>query len=670
MLRSLGPLAPLPAPDLDWDPSTGLPRSNPFQDGYFGSEDAVAESRYVFVEGSRLPERLAATSASFTIAELGFGTGLNFLLAWECFDTYAPRDARLHYIGIERWPLRRRDLERALGAVEGTRPEHAAALGAALPPPLQGIHRRVLGGGRVLLDLYYADAALALKDLASYERKAVNAWYLDGFAPSRNAQMWDSKLFDDLARCSARGASVATFSAAGRVRRDLAQAGFDVQRRPGFGRKRECLQGQLLTPKTVAAPTLTPWDLKEQRTDATHVIVVGAGLAGAHTASALARRGCNVRVFDAGTVAARASGNPQGLLFTRLSHERSTLADFSLLAFLHAAHIYRDLMSSGRLATPDEALLNGCFQTPPPRGDFQAVVRALESLPELGTALTAESAAERLGHRPAEDGLWLHDSGWLAPPAVCRALLDAPGIELRCDVGPIHLVQDQHGVWEARDVEAQVLARAPSVVVCAGGARGVAPPIDELPLRVARGQTTQLPQPPGAPLRAAVCHRGYLAPSHQGEHCIGATFAPGVDDRSLRHEDHATNLRDLAQAIPAWASYLTSLDPTALAGRAELRCVSPDYLPLVGPVPDAHAFRKHFAPLGKDAKRILNQRGSFVDGLYVHTALGSRGLSYAALGAEILASELLGEAPPVSRELCRAVAPARFLIRDLTRKRS
>lgn len=673
MLRSLGPLAPLPSPDLTWDPLSALPRSANFEDGYFGSADALGECQHVFIEGSDLQHRLADLhTARMTIAELGFGTGVNFLATWEAFETWAAPAARLHYISVERHPLRIADASRALAPFAEHFSPNSEALIACLPPPLEGIHRRLLAGGRVILDLYFAEAHTALADLASWEEPRVDSWYLDGFAPARNPEMWSDELFDLMARCSTQRARIASYSCAGHVRRGLERAGFAVQRRPGFGRKRECLSGHLEASPAIPPPRLTPWDLDAKpRVDASQAIVLGAGLAGAHTAAALARRGVEVTVVDAGGIAGEASGNDQGLLFSRLSHVRSSLADFSLSALFYAAHLYGDMLREDRLKAGQDGALDGCFQTPPPRGDFAAVLACLEQLPELGEAMDATPATTRLGVAPSRDGLWLKPSGWLSPPAVCRALLESDTrIRVHEHTGPVTLQRDSRGRWAALDRSGRALARAPVAVACTGSMGRSLDVLGDLPLKVARGQTTLIPQPPGARLEYAFCHRGYLAPAVEGSHCIGATFYPGDSGCDLRSEDHRQNLEELAQAIPEWRPFLESLIPEELEGRAALRCVSPDYLPLIGPVPDDASLAERFAALQYDARRVLPERGAFVPGLFVHTALGSRGLSYAALGAEHLASLICGEPGPLSRELTRAVAPARFAIRDLSRKAS
>jgi tRNA 5-methylaminomethyl-2-thiouridine biosynthesis bifunctional protein len=183
-----------------------------------------------------------------------------------------------------------------------------------------------------------------------------------------------------------------------------------------------------------------------------------------------------------------------------------------------------------------------------------------------------------------------------------------------------------------------------------------------------RGQTTSLPAArlPQSP-RAAFCHAGYLAPAREGWHCLGATFGPGDEDTVLRAADHRSNLERLAEAVPDWAEGLAQVDHEALDGRAGLRCASPDYLPIVGPVPHSASWLESYATLGRDARQVLPARGDYWSGLFVNTAHGSRALTSAPLAGEIIASAACGEPPPIARHLLRAVAPGRFLIRHIVR---
>ncbi len=207
-------------------------------------------------------------------------------------------------------------------------------------------------------------------------------------------------------------------------------------------------------------------------------------------------------------------------------------------------------------------------------------------------------------------------------------------------------------------------------MIATGAAVRSVPGLEWLPVQLIRGQTTQLPVFSGSRgLRAALCHEGYIAPDRAGEHCIGATFVLQDDSVRLRMEEHRSNLDHLATAVPTWRHHLQGLDPATLQGRVGWRCASPDYLPMVGPVPNHEDFLRNYALLRKNARKIIDRRGDYVPGLFLSTAHGSRGLSSTPLAAELLASQICAEPPPMERALCRALSPARFIIRDLGRNR-
>ncbi|WOJ94461.1 bifunctional tRNA (5-methylaminomethyl-2-thiouridine)(34)-methyltransferase MnmD/FAD-dependent 5-carboxymethylaminomethyl-2-thiouridine(34) oxidoreductase MnmC [Congregibacter variabilis] len=670
VIRAKGPLRAMELAELEWT-DLGEPRSLRYGDCYFSAQDGSAETQHVFIEGSDLEQRLSQRSDSlFTIAELGFGTGLNFLMSWDCFNRFAAPNARLHFWSVDRHPLSREALERSLHRW----PQLSALIEELLsvyPPPLPGVHRRVLAQGRLTLDLVWAEAADALAELSGLGKPLVDAWYLDGFAPRQNESMWTPDLYSHMVAASKPGATFATYSAAGTVRRSLTEAGFSITKRAGFGSKRECLHGVLPinTRLYTQAPRLTPWDLNDEKNspDRQSALIVGAGLAGAHAAAALARRGMAVTVFDQASIAGGGSGNPQGVLFTRLSHERSILGEFSMLAFLYARELYLEMFRTGALTEDVDGALNGCVQIDAPRGNEATLETALRGLQEIAQSCDAETLSQILGVKNSTPGLWQPGSGWLSPPAVCKALLEQAGIRVHKHCTELQLSRAANGIWEVHSNGGRLLGAAPVVILATGPDSRNLPQTKNLPLRVVRGQTTQIPAPLDQPLLRSFCHRGYISPAVNGQHCIGATFKPGDDSREIRVEEHLANIESLAQALPAWQKHLNSLDPNTLQGRAELRCVSPDYLPLAGPLPDEQAFKQRYAALQWDASQLIVERGAYQPGLFVSTAHGSRGLSYAALSAELIAAQIFEEPIPVSRELQRAVAPARFLIRGLVR---
>ena len=672
MNRDNTPWQPAPAADIDWSDS-GVPRSKAFGDVYFSKEDGLAESRHVFLQGNLLPDRWQrqATGGTFYIAETGFGTGLNFLMTWQAWLALPEPRQPLHYLSFERYPLRAQDIRRALEHW----PELAPLVDELLrnyPGLLPGQHRLVLAAGKLTLDLWWEDVSHALPELAAQDGKRIDAWYLDGFAPARNQAMWTADISNSaIAGMTSQHGTFSTFTAAGHVRRGLTAAGFQVSKVAGFGRKRERLQGvrSAELPDRVNTCLNTPWHSSDQVSERpANAIVIGAGLAGCTTAAALARRGIRVTLLESRQLASGGSGNEQGILYTRLSRKHSALTDFALQSFRFAANTYREAFASGNLIADQDGALCGSFHLGASERDLHYLQDALREVPELAAVLSEQQARDILGVTQMGPGLWFPDSGWLRPISICSALTNHAAIELIENCGDIKLTR-QNGLWQASN-RAGTLAQSPCAIIATGTETRSFAPLEWLPLQSIRGQTTQLPESADThALKAALCHEGYIAPARDGFHCIGATFNLNDEANALRDEDHRVNLQRLAAAVPGWRAELELLPPDQLQGRVGFRCASPDYLPLVGPVPDRSAFLQVFGGLRKNAKQVIPRRGPCLPGLYLTTGHGSRGLSSTPLAAEILASQITGEPLPLSRELCRALSPARFLIRDLVRNR-
>ncbi len=220
---------------LEW--KDGQPYSNRYGDVYHCADSGMEEPRHVFLRGNRLAERFALLSEgqSFCIAETGFGTGLHFLCASQLFGQVALDGTTLDFFSVEKFPLSDDDL-RATLAQWGELRAPAAVLLARWRRRVPGWNRWSLAGGRVRLTLALCDVAEALPQLPA---SSVDAWFLDGFAPAKNPEMWSDAVLRSVARACGDGATFASYTSAGWVRRGLQQAGFSVQRTPGFGRKRE-----------------------------------------------------------------------------------------------------------------------------------------------------------------------------------------------------------------------------------------------------------------------------------------------------------------------------------------------------------------------------------------------------------------------------------------------
>lgn len=339
----------LDSPKLDWS-AEGAPISSEFDDVYFDKESGLEETRYVFLKHNRLVERWSSmTQRHFVIAETGFGTGLNFLCAWQSFMESAPKDAQLHFISVEKFPMSKA----ALGSALKMWPSLTAfsdELLAVYPELCHGLHRMSLANGRIQLSLWFGEAEQGFASLDA----DVDAWFLDGFAPSKNPEMWSDKLFHHIHRLSHQGTTFATFTAAGIVRRGLQQVGFEVRKVKGFGHKREMAIGQFEQPTPSLPERMSQgqaWFNVRQDTPAPigRVLVVGSGLSGAHTAFALAQQGVEVTVWEQeDRIANHASGNPQGMLYPKLAAQDTPLNRFYLSGFLQAAALYQTLDSEGK----------------------------------------------------------------------------------------------------------------------------------------------------------------------------------------------------------------------------------------------------------------------------------------------------------------------------------
>ena len=649
---------------LDWD-DQGQPLSRQFGDVYFSRDNGLAETRQVFLQGNRLPERMSTfdSPTPFVIGETGFGTGLNFLCAWQLLDQCAPAKARLHFISVEKYPLNRADLTRALALW----PE-LAAYSMELLQQYWGIHtgfqQLVFAQGRVVLTLIVGDALEGLRQLDA----SVHAWFLDGFSPAKNPQMWTQALFQEMARLSAPKATLGTFTSAGFVRRGLTEVGFSLKRVPGYGRKREILQGifeSLETPKP-QSPTAA-WFARpsSDRPESRRAIVIGAGLAGCASAASLAARGWQVTVLERHAQAAQeGSGNPQGVLYLKLSAHHTPLSQLVVSGFGYTRRLLQHMPAQQDWS--DCGVLQLAFDSQEARRQHALT----QVFPEhFVRVLSQDEAQDRVGVRLSAGGLWVEESGWLHPPALCRWLLQhQPNINTVFSQNAYELrrVSSQWQVWSQEGL----LAEAPVVVLANATDALHFSQTAHLPLKAIRGQITRLPATPDSQaLRAVVCAEGYIAPAHQGEHTLGASFALHATDLTLSEAEHGSNLALLNAISPELHQTLNAEQHNLkhLLGRAAFRCTSPDYLPLVGPVAQPSAFQEAYGRLRLDARLRPQTPCPWIEGLYVNIAHGSRGLVTAPLAAELLAAWIEHEPLPIPRTLAEACHPNRFLIRDIIR---
>lgn len=653
----------LPHAQLDWD-DQGRPRSRVFDDVYFSDQSGLDETRYVFLEQNRLAERFAALPAHgrLVIGETGFGTGLNFLCAWQLFEQHAVAGARLHFVSVEKYPLSPADLQRALALWPELKPladqllTHYVAIH-------QGFQRIILGNGRVTLTLLIGDALEQLPQLDAQ----IDAWFLDGFAPAKNPDMWTAELFVELARLAAPGSTISTFTSTGWVRRLLNAAGFKMKRTPGIGHKWEILRGAFLGwPQDVAPPLPDkPWFARPAPLSGERrALVIGAGLAGCATAASLAARGWQVSLLERHeAVAQEASGNPQGVLYLKLSAHGTALSQLIVSGFGYTRRLLETLQRG--TDWDDCGVLQLAFNAKEAERQAQLAAAFPEDLVHWLDQPQAETQAG-IGLR--HGGLYYPEGGWVHPPALCQMQAAQPNIQLLKHHHALELRQVE-GQWQALDGD-RLLASAPVVVLAGAAEIKRFAQSAELPLKRIRGQITRLAQTAESQaLNTVVCAEGYVAPARLGEHTLGASFDFNSDDLTPTTAEHLGNLAMLEEISSDLVArlHINELPAETLEGRAAFRCTSPDYLPIVGPLADRGAFTQAYAALSKDARQVPDIACPWLDGLYVNSGHGSRGLITAPLSGELLAAWLDNEPLPLPRSVAEACHPNRFALRQLIR---
>ena len=313
------PLTRTPPALLDWSRSS-TPTATSFGDIYFSTDGGLEETRTVFLGGCGLPERWH-NRPCFTIAELGFGSGLNFLAAWQLWNQTKTKAQRLHFVSIEKFPFDRSQLERALSEWPELQPLSNQLI-TAWPGPVKGIHR--LNFGDMILTLVHEDAKIAFNQIDNLK---ADAWFLDGFNPSGNPAMWSDDVMNGVAKTCAPSARVASFSVAGTVRSALKQAGFEVRKMPGFGRKRHRLEADFIGHADSNTRSIE------------RALIVGAGIAGRSLAQALSERHIPFDIIDNKAHPA-ASGNPAALVKPRFDLQDRPESRFFLSAYLYALRSY------------------------------------------------------------------------------------------------------------------------------------------------------------------------------------------------------------------------------------------------------------------------------------------------------------------------------------------
>ncbi len=615
-------------PNLDWK-DDGTPVATAFDDVYFSRSDGLEETRAVFFRACGLPDRWR-DQKSFTIAELGFGTGLNFLALVDLWlGSERCSDGWLDFLTVEKHPMAAEDARKSLERWPELK-TYADQLLSSWPEQTMGLQRIVFPQWRISLSIFIGDAADWFN---SVDFKA-DAWFLDGFAPAKNEAMWSEDILKGLGDHAKPGCLVGTYTVAGHVRRGLAAAGFEVSKQPGFGRKRERLEA--IYPDHAQSDPQPDIFLRDApKHEFERVIVVGAGIGGASVARQFAEVGLPVTVIDrAEGPGSGASGNPYGLVMPRLDAADTPQARFLIQSYLYALSFY------ARYA-PDFAHQVSVRQTPQSDAEIKRFSKLAED-PPLNDGRLSFSDEERVS-------LIHHGAALVEPAMLVAALLDHPGIDCRWN----------QSVGTLKAISGKSDEKTLTVISAGHLISGLLPEMAEW-IAGKAGQV-ELAKSVSEDNEALAIASGSYALRKDGDLLFGATFEPFEGDApAVTGEARTHNIEALGSLAPDWAGTLVEAQ---LVSRASVRATTPDRFPIAGCWFDRSETLLNLAPLQHGAPV---KGGAVSDGdVYVMAGLGARGFTFAPLLADLIVSQALGRPLPLARSEQEIVSPVRFLVRAI-----
>ena len=492
------------------------------------------------------PKKNSRTSNHFTIVELGFGSGLNFLLTAQ--EITKNPDLHLHYIGIESRPISDKDW--SIFDAQRHNLKYSSEFRAVNIPRLGGWHRRIFDAGRVRLSLFHGDVAEGLADINFNQHARIDAWFLDGFAPSKNPEMWSESVFDLISQNSSYGTTVTSFTSAGSVRKKLEVAGFSIKKIQHLNYKRHSIFGAYRKKKQISHQTPR------------EVSIAGAGIAGCSIARLVAEQNINVKVFDPSGIATKASRAKTAIGHVRLLGDGSGSADFRSRALYFSQQFLKNLSCSETREAIHPAFnekeLNRILLVASAYHDSKASRNLLQFLDNKTTK--KEFGIECLG------ALYFPDTHLVNIAESCRLLADHPGIEvIKCEA--------------PKEVD---------FVACASASKRFTS-TDELEIGEIAGQLDFIGIPDNSPLKkdTLVHGSGYVIQSNT-EWVIGSTYEQRPWSSAAASEFNIEKNREFLGNSPI----------CSLGKFRAHRCVSSDRDPVIGELKKGQYFSTAHGSMG------------------------------------------------------------------------
>ena len=631
---------------------SGTLYSSQFDDTYFMDGKGLEESNFIFLGNNRIIERFESEK-ELIIGETGFGTGLNFLATWQAWRQ-SPKTCKLTFFSCELFPLDPKTQRQAL-ALYPELSELAEELISKSPRSRTGFHLLDFEDGQVQLLLMYGDVLDTFNDC---QLKA-DAWYLDGFAPSKNPEMWNEKLFKQLAQNSHPGTTIATFTSAGFVRRGLIAAGFDMIKTKGFAGKRHMILGTFEPGTRRFRQPIPSWFSLKSSKPKNPPIIIGAGIAGCSIAYEFKQQGIESIIIDKHPApAGAASGNLRGMIMPMFTKHGNHQELLSLSGFHYVNQLMKKLEIEHELSILELDLNNENTEL------YQhAIARHGE---DFISKLTSTQLKELYLELNDTHGLLMPHASVIKPTNFTNKIFIASEATYKqAEIVSINKTEDTWNVvfsnGESFSSDTLIIASGhespklldmiyPEKLVNLGSLRG----------QVAHFPATLLPQTDNLP---AIYGEKYLLRAND-QFLLGATFHEDDPETELRESDFDDLLDSLKSMIP---SADIQAIKNELSGRCSFRGKSKDYLPVVGPLPKISYYKENYGGSKRTHAASRMDDAEYEKGLYIATAFGSRGFTTAPICARILVEEILNERYLINCDLRRHLHPARFLLRRLRR---
>jgi tRNA 5-methylaminomethyl-2-thiouridine biosynthesis bifunctional protein len=568
---------------------------------YSSVKGAVAECNHVFINGNNLNERFEklGENSKFYIGEIGFGIGINFLTTCKSWLNHTKQNQVLEFYSFDKYLFRLSDFKKLNVSCPDLK-EYISELELSYPRNIQGVQKISLFDGRIILNLIIGEIDSTQEYIKLMNK--VDAWFLDGFSPSKNPDLWSKKLFKCIHKSCHEKTTFSTYTSSGLVKNNLTESGFTHNREEGFSEKRHMLKGTVDT------------QLKKN-TSNTKVAVIGSGIAGCILSYTLAKKGIEVDLYEkSDNICSGASSHELLVTYPRLSAHDTSFGSFTLHSYIFATNFYKRLKTDAWKRTGVIILNHDAASE-----KRQSSLLEKRADGEIYRFIDPDEASDISGIDIKFNGLIYEDAGYILPEEMCKFLIESPKINVFTSSRIKNITKNRESInlnIEKQEFEYQ------NVCLCTGSDTTEIFDIDGIGIK--RGQVTHIESLDSvSKIKLPICAKGYISPRVNNIHLVGSSYSDS-EDTDLSEDEHLYNLNNLKLVIDE--------EMNVVSGQTGHRAVSKDHMPVVG--------KKN--------------------GIYINTCHGSRASVTAPISAEIIANMIVGEAPPLMGRELESLSPERF----------